>query len=127
MRYIAARGCGTVIYLRGQEGRGIGIVDKIRAYALQDTGLDTVRANTSLGLPVDARDYSAVAAILADLGVTSVELLTNNPDKVAALADTGVRVDGVRRSRPELHSANEPYLRAKRDLLGHALLIGADR
>lgn len=126
LRYIAHRGYGAVIYLRGHEGRGIGIVNKIRAYALQDDGLDTVRANTVLGLPVDARDYSVVAHILADLAVTSVELLTNNPDKVAALIDSGVRVERQRQSHPVLHPANKPYLMAKRDLLGHAMLIGDD-
>ena len=85
-----AEGRGVVLYLRGHEGRGIGLLGKLQAYQLQDAGADTVDANTELGLPVDAREYSAGAQILADLGVRSVRLLTNNPAKVAGLAGCGV-------------------------------------
>ncbi len=118
-------GRGALVYLR-QEGRGIGLLDKLRAYALQDGGLDTVQANVHLGLPVDSRDYRAAAAILAALGVAGARVLTNNPQKSAALA--GLGVDVVEQVPllvpPTLH--NERYLRAKRDKLGH-LLGGLDQ
>lgn len=124
MAYVAERRLGLIIYLRGQEGRGIGIAAKLRAYSLQDHGADTVSANTMLGLPVDARDYSVVPHILRDLGVGSVELVTNNPDKVSSLVTAGVKVTKVRRTRPEVHPTNISYLRTKRDVLGHALALG---
>jgi GTP cyclohydrolase II len=115
---IARAGCGVLIYLR-QEGRGIGLGDKIRAYALQDGGADTVDANVRLGLPVDARRYDAAAAILRDLGVRSVALMTNNPDKITGLRAAGIPV--VRRIAhwvpSSLQSAH--YLETKRDRLGH--------
>jgi 3,4-dihydroxy 2-butanone 4-phosphate synthase/GTP cyclohydrolase II len=118
---VARTGRGVVVYLRGHEGRGIGLLAKLRAYALQDAGLDTVDANLELGLPADAREYAAAAQVLADLGVRSVRLLTNNPDKVAGLRRYGVEVTervgltvGV---RPE----NIDYLRTKRDRMGHDL------
>ncbi len=118
---IADAGRGVVVYLRGHEGRGIGIVDKLRAYALQDAGHDTVEANVELGHPVDARDYLAAAGILRDLGVQSVRLLTNNPAKQAALTDLGVvvrdRVPVTIRPRPD----NQAYLATKRAKLGHDL------
>jgi GTP cyclohydrolase II len=115
---IARTGCGVLVYLR-QEGRGIGLGDKIRAYALQDEGADTVDANVRLGLPVDARRYDVAAAILRDLGVESVTLMTNNPDKIAGLEAAGIRV--ARRVAhwvpSSLQSAH--YLETKRDRLGH--------
>jgi len=115
---IARAGGGVLVYLR-QEGRGIGLGDKIRAYALQDAGADTVDANVKLGLPVDARSYDAAAAILRDLGVTSVALMTNNPDKIAGLQAAGIPV--ARRIAhwvpSSLQSAH--YLETKRDRLGH--------
>ena len=92
MAAIAAEGRGVVLYLRGHEGRGVGLLSKLQAYELQDAGADTVDANTELGLPVDAREYSAGAQMLADLGVRSVRLLTNNPAKVSGLADCGVDI-----------------------------------
>ena len=95
---IVAEGAGVLIYLR-QEGRGIGLANKLRAYELQDGGLDTVAANAALGLPVDAREYGAAAAILADLGLERVRLMTNNPAKVAALEAHGIRVASAYRSR----------------------------
>jgi GTP cyclohydrolase II len=115
---IAREGRGVVVYLR-QEGRGIGLGDKIRAYALQDEGADTVEANVRLGLPVDARRYDVAAAILKDLGVTAVALMTNNPDKIAGLSRAGIRVTRrVAHWLPSsIHSAR--YLATKRSRLGH--------
>ncbi|MFI7588923.1 3,4-dihydroxy-2-butanone-4-phosphate synthase [Spongisporangium articulatum] len=116
---IAVEG-GAVVYLRGHEGRGIGLLAKLTAYALQDTGLDTVAANTVQGLPVDAREYGAAAAILTDLGLDDVRLLTNNPAKVSGLAEHGVTATrvGIEVGRtPE----NAAYLATKRDLMGHQL------
>ena len=118
---IAEAGRGVLVYLRGQEGRGIGLVPKLRAYNLQDEGLDTVDANTAQGLPVDTREYSAAAQILTDLGVTSVALMSNNPEKRLGLERHGIPV--VRRIPVELPSnpENEVYLRTKRDRMGHQL------
>jgi 3,4-dihydroxy 2-butanone 4-phosphate synthase/GTP cyclohydrolase II len=117
---IEDEGHGVLVYLN-QEGRGIGLTNKIRAYRLQDEGADTVEANHELGLPADVRDYAPAADALEELGVERVRLLTNNPDKVAALDDAGVRVE----ERIPLHvSADEnveEYLQAKRDRLGHLL------
>lgn len=122
MRRVAARG-GAVVYLRGHEGRGVGLVDKLRAYAVQDGGRDTVDAQLDLGLPVDARDYAAAAAILHDLGVGPVTLLTNNPRKVEAMHRHGIAVSALERVAvaPGVHNAG--YLRTKRDRLGHDLLL----
>ena len=119
MAAIAERGRGVVLYLGGHEGRGIGLLSKLQAYQLQDKGLDTLDANLALGLPVDTRDYSLAAQILADLGVRSIRLLTNNPGKQTALEGFGLRVMArealVVPPTPEsLH-----YLRTKRDRLGH--------
>lgn len=121
MEHISQHGKGVLIYLRGQEGRGIGLVPKLRAYVLQDEGLDTVDANTEQGLPVDVREYSSAAQILGDLGVKSVALMSNNPDKANKLADYGVTV--ARRIPVELpaNSENIVYLRTKRDRMGHQL------
>ena len=116
---IAAEGRGVVVYLCGHEGRGIGIAAKLRAYELQDQGFDTVDANVELGLPVDDRDYAAAATILADLGVGRVRLLTNNPRKVAALADRGIDVVARIPIVPAVHADNEAYLRTKAERLGH--------
>ncbi|MEO3938762.1 3,4-dihydroxy-2-butanone-4-phosphate synthase [Dermatophilaceae bacterium Soc4.6] len=125
MARVASDG-GAVVYLRGHEGRGVGLVDKLRAYAAQDAGLDTVDAQTVLGLPVDARDYSVGAAILTDLGVDHVRLLTNNPDKVSALRDLGLTVSSERLVTPATLD-NTAYLRAKRDRMGHDLLLDETR
>jgi 3,4-dihydroxy 2-butanone 4-phosphate synthase/GTP cyclohydrolase II len=121
MAAIAAEGRGVVLYLRGHEGRGVGLLSKLQAYELQDAGADTVDANTELGLPVDAREYSAGAQMLADLGVRSVRLLTNNPAKVTGLVGCGVDIT----ARIPLASAVTPfnlrYLTTKRDRLGHEI------
>ncbi len=121
MARVAAEGRGVVVYLRGHEGRGIGLLPKLRAYRLQDEGLDTVDANLELGLPVDARDYGLGAQILLDLGVQSVRLLTNNPGKRTALEEYGLRVRGREPLPVRPHPENLRYLRTKRDRLGHLL------
>ncbi|MDI6023593.1 GTP cyclohydrolase II [Leucobacter sp. UT-8R-CII-1-4] len=112
---------GAVIYLRGQEGRGIGLANKLRAYQLQESGVDTLDANLQLGLPADARDYHAAAEILADLGLSSVRLLTNNPDKVAQLEKSGVTVSERVPLYVGVNETNAGYLAAKRDRMGHIL------
>ena len=121
MAAIAAEGRGIVVYLRGHEGRGIGLVSKLRAYQLQDAGADTVDANTELGFPVDAREYSTGAQMLADLGVSSLRLLTNNPDKIRGLADFGLKVTGTVSLPVSATPHNLRYLIAKRDRLGHLI------
>jgi 3,4-dihydroxy 2-butanone 4-phosphate synthase / GTP cyclohydrolase II len=120
MSLIAAEGRGVILYMRGHEGRGIGLISKLRAYQLQDNGSDTVDANLQLGLPVDAREYSTSAQILTDLGVRSVRLLTNNPDKVDGLSRYGVEVTRVPLPVP-VTAHNLRYLAAKRDRLGHKI------
>jgi 3,4-dihydroxy 2-butanone 4-phosphate synthase/GTP cyclohydrolase II len=121
MAAIAAEGRGIVVYLRGHEGRGIGLLSKLRAYHLQDAGADTVDANLELGLPADAREYSTGAQMLADLGVRRLRLLTNNPAKMRGLSGFGIEVAG-RVSLPVAATEdNLRYLIAKRDRLGHQL------
>ena len=110
---------GVVVYLRGQEGRGIGLTNKLRAYALQEDGLDTLDANLALGLPVDSRDYGAATSILHDLGLTSVRLLTNNPEKVRQLELHGVAVIERVPLVVGIGEFNEEYLATKRDRMGH--------
>jgi 3,4-dihydroxy 2-butanone 4-phosphate synthase/GTP cyclohydrolase II len=118
---VAAEGRGIVIYLRGHEGRGIGLMSKLRAYELQERGRDTLDANLELGLPADARDYAAGAQILTDLGVRSLRLMTNNPDKVAALTRYGLKVNGREAMPVQAGEHNLRYLRTKRDRMGHDL------
>jgi 3,4-dihydroxy 2-butanone 4-phosphate synthase / GTP cyclohydrolase II len=121
MAAIAAEGRGVVVYLRGHEGRGIGLLSKLKAYQLQDGGADTVDANLELGLPADAREYSTGAQVLADLGVRSARLLTNNPAKVLGLSGFGIEVAG-RVALPVVPTQdNLRYLIAKRDRLGHLI------
>jgi 3,4-dihydroxy 2-butanone 4-phosphate synthase/GTP cyclohydrolase II len=121
MDTIVSEGRGVVVYLRGHEGRGIGLVAKLQAYQLQDGGRDTVDANLDLGLPADARHYGTATQVLRDLGVQRVRLLTNNPEKVSSLEDFGVTVsERVSLSvRPNDH--NLAYLQTKRDRMGHHL------
>ncbi len=125
MAKIAAEGAGVVVYLRGHEGRGIGLGHKIRAYALQEDGHDTVDANLELGLPVDSREYGIGAQILVDLGVTSMRLMTNNPSKYGGLEGFGLNIV----ERVPIESLPTPfnidYLRTKRERMGH-LLGGLD-
>lgn len=118
---IAAEGSGVFIYSGGHEGRGIGLLSKLSAYALQDRGLDTVEANLALGLPADDRSYWVAAQILADLGVEKVRLLTNNPAKLSALSDFGFKaVERIPLLIPP-NQTNQNYLRAKADRLGHLI------
>ena len=121
MREIVTAGAGVVVYARGHEGRGIGLVEKLRAYALQDDGADTVDANTALGLPADGRDYTAPAHVLRDLGVASVRLMTNNPAKVDALERLGVEISGRIPLRAGVTDDNLAYLRTKGARMGHDL------
>ncbi len=121
MAAIAAEGRGIVVYLRGHEGRGIGLLSKLQAYQLQDAGADTVDANTELGFPVDAREYSTGGQILADLGVSSLRLLTNNPAKIKGLSDYGLKVTGTVALPVSATPHNLRYLIAKRDRLGHLI------
>ncbi|GGX06916.1 GTP cyclohydrolase-2 [Streptomyces malachitofuscus] len=121
LRAVVAEGAGVVVYLRGHEGRGIGLLAKLRAMALQAEGLDTVEANLALGLPVDARDYAVAAGMLKDLGVRSVRLMSNNPRKREALVRHGVQVaEQVPLLIPPCES-NITYLRTKRERLDHHL------
>ncbi|NUO98826.1 MAG: GTP cyclohydrolase II, partial [Nonomuraea sp.] len=119
MAVIAKEGRGVVVYLRGHEGRGIGLLAKLKAYSLQDNGSDTVDANVELGLPVDAREFSNAGQILADLGVRSVRLLTNNPAKLKGMDGYGIKVLGREPMPVAMNPHNERYLEAKRDRLGH--------
>ncbi|HEY5835076.1 bifunctional 3,4-dihydroxy-2-butanone-4-phosphate synthase/GTP cyclohydrolase II [Streptomyces sp.] len=121
LRKVAQEGRGVVIYLRGHEGRGIGLMSKLRAYELQERGRDTLDANLELGLPADARDYGAAARILADLGVRSLRLMTNNPAKTGALVRHGLDVLGREPMPVAAGEHNLRYLRTKRDRMGHDL------
>src|ERR687895_83077 len=120
LQMIALEGSGVLLYLR-QEGRGIGLLNKLRAYNLQDDGLDTVDANLQLGFGADEREYGVAIAMLEDLGVRTVRLLTNNPKKIRGLEGYGLSVTA---QLPIVHAPNphnEAYLRAKRERLGHSL------
>jgi 3,4-dihydroxy 2-butanone 4-phosphate synthase / GTP cyclohydrolase II len=118
---VQAEGRGVVLYLRGHEGRGIGLLSKLRAYELQENGHDTLDANLELGLPADARDYGAAAQILTDLGVRSLRLMTNNPEKTAAMIAHGLRITGREPMPVAAGEHNIRYLRTKRDRMGHEL------
>jgi 3,4-dihydroxy 2-butanone 4-phosphate synthase / GTP cyclohydrolase II len=123
MEKIAAEGSGVLIYLRGHEGRGIGLLAKLQAYQLQEGGRDTVDANLDLGLPADARHYGAATQILKDLGVASVRLMTNNPDKTESLESYGVPVAERVPLTPRYNEHNLTYLLTKRDRMGHSILL----
>ena len=121
LRTIVAEGRGVVVYLRGHEGRGIGLLAKLQAYELQDGGRDTVDANLDLGLPADARHYGTATQVLRDLGIASVRLMTNNPDKTASLEDFGITVTERVPLTPHPNDHNLGYLQTKRDRMGHEL------
>ena len=117
---IESEGQGVLLYL-AQEGRGIGLLNKLRAYRLQEQGLDTVEANLKLGLPADLRDYGIGAQILGDLGLTSIRILTNNPKKICGLAGYGLSVTDQIPIQHVANPHNEAYLRTKRERIGHTL------
>jgi 3,4-dihydroxy 2-butanone 4-phosphate synthase / GTP cyclohydrolase II len=121
MARIADEGRGVIVYLRGHEGRGIGLLHKLQAYELQDAGADTVDANLALGLPADARDYGTGALILSDLGLTTLRLLTNNPDKRAALGGFGLSIVEKIPVEVKPNPSNAQYLRTKAERMGHEL------
>lgn len=118
---ITAEGTGVIIYLRDHEGRGIGLTNKIRAYALQDGGLDTVEANIALGLPIDKRKFEAAAEILLDLKIASIKLMSNNPDKKNALKDAGILVKSLVPLKISPNEMNHKYLKTKQLKLGHLI------
>ncbi len=126
LRRVAAEGRGIVLYMRGHEGRGIGLLHKLQAYELQDGGADTVDANLELGLPADARDYGTGAQILADLGVRTMRLLTNNPAKRAGLEGYGLAITERVGLEIAPNADNVEYLRTKRDRMGHDLPAGLE-
>jgi 3,4-dihydroxy 2-butanone 4-phosphate synthase / GTP cyclohydrolase II len=130
LQAIAEEGCGALVYLRGHEGRGIGLAHKIRAYALQEQGLDTVEANRAQSRPVDARTYGVGAQILADLGVRRLRLITNNPAKYGGLDGYSLSVVGRVRLPTAVTEHNLRYLSTKRDRMGHdlppTLALGGD-
>jgi GTP cyclohydrolase II len=120
LELIAAEGCGALLYLR-QEGRGIGLANKVRAYHLQDDGMDTIQANLALGLPSDARTYDVAAAILRMVGAPSVRLITNNPTKILGLEAHGVAVAERIPLPSTVNPVNADYLRTKVERMGHRI------
>lgn len=122
LKMISERGSGVVIYMR-QEGRGIGLLNKLRAYRLQENGLDTVEANEALGFPADLREYEVSAQILKDLQISSIKLLTNNPGKIAALEKNNIMIEKRVPMEPNLLKDNENYLYTKQEKLGHLLTL----
>lgn len=123
MGQIAEAGTGVLVYLRGHEGRGIGLAHKLRAYTLQDEGHDTVDANIELGLPVDSREYGIGAQILVDLGVSSMRLMTNNPAKYGGLDGYDLTIVGRVPITPTVHAENASYLKCKKERLGHLIQL----
>ena len=121
---IASEGQGMVMYM-AQEGRGIGLVNKIRAYELQDQGMDTVEANEALGFAADERDYSYCKEILSSLNISSVRLMTNNPRKISGLEDAGIKVTETVAVHVDPNKHNENYLKIKAEKLGH-MITGSD-
>jgi len=126
MRQVAEAGEGVILYLR-QEGRGIGLLNKLRAYELQEAGHDTVEANVKLGFKADLRDYGIGAQILRDLGLRRLQLLTNNPKKIIALDGYGLEVSERVQLEVGEHEDNIAYLTTKRDKMGHLLKMNGDK
>ncbi len=122
LKAIARAGAGLLLY-EPQEGRGIGLINKLRAYELQDNGLDTVEANRRLGFPADRRNYAFAAQSLRFLGVTKIRLLSNNPDKIAGLERYGIKIEERIPCEPAIHRASRTYLRVKKKKLGHLLAV----
>jgi len=122
MKLIAEENCGAIVYQQ-QEGRGIGIINKIRAYALQDAGADTIEANERLGLPVDLRRYEQCAEILSDLGLRRVRLISNNPEKIRAVQNCGLEIVERVSPRIEFHHNLQRYLKTKREQMGHLIKL----
>jgi 3,4-dihydroxy 2-butanone 4-phosphate synthase/GTP cyclohydrolase II len=120
LKNIEAQGRGLVLYMH-QEGRGIGLKNKIKAYRLQEQGMDTVEANIALGFAPDMRDYNAAAQVLNLLGIESLNLMTNNPSKISKLESYGIKVSKRIPIEAELHAANKFYMQTKRDKMGHLL------
>lgn len=121
LRMIEEHGKGAVVYMRNHEGRGIGLVNKIKAYALQDKGQDTIEANLSLGFPVDLRDYGVGAQIILDLGFNNFNLLTNNPKKIIGLKGYGLTINDVINVRTDINEYNEKYMMTKKEKMHHML------
>ena len=120
MRQVADEGCGVIVYMR-QEGRGIGLASKIKAYKLQERGYDTVQANLKLGYPMDLREYGLGAQILVDLGLKTIRLLTNNPKKIVGLEGYGLEIVEQVPIKVKPNPHNEKYLRTKREKPGHLI------
>ncbi len=125
MRLISAENCGAIVYQQ-QEGRGIGIINKIRAYALQDEGADTIEANERLGLAVDLRRYEQCAEILRDLGLRRIRLMSNNPEKIQTLKDCGLEIIERVPLHIKFHRSLERYLKTKREQMGHLINLPED-
>ena len=123
MSKIAEEGAGVIVYLRGHEGRGIGLGHKLRAYNLQDDGRDTVEANVELGFPIDSREYGIGAQILVDLGITTIRLMTNNPAKYGGLSGYDLEIVERVSLAPVATEENRKYLLTKKDKLGHFIEI----
>ena len=121
LRKIEAHGKGALIYLKGHEGRGIGLVNKIKAYALQEQGQDTIQANISLGFAPDLRTYGVGAQIILDIGFREFDLITNNPKKIIGLNGYGLKIHNIVKIEPEINDYNESYLRTKKEKMGHSI------